>query len=346
MRRIFCAFLLMWCTALAAASPSPESAVLAPGMVNPGYHEPPPWFKNSFLDLRVDVREAATAGRRVLLYFYQDGCPYCKKLLEDNLGQREIGRQVRQAYDVVAVNIWGDREVVDLEGQATTEKEFAGHISVMFTPTLLFLDEAGASVLRINGYYPPHQFLAAVRFAAPGQTPGVSFRDYLARQNPVPAQGILHTEPYFMSPPLDFSLLAGRGKPLLVLFEQKQCAACDELHADVLARAGTKTLMEKFDVAQLDMWSRTPVITPAGRRTTAASWASDLGVEYAPTLVFFDAAGTEVFRAGAYLKSFHLQSVLDYVASGAYRAQPSLQRFIQARADAMRAQGIEVDLLN
>ena len=39
----------------------------------------------------------------------------------------------------------------------------------------------------------------------------------------------------------------------------------------------------------------------------------------------------------AYLKAFHLASSLDYVASGAYRKQPSFQRFIQARAEKIRA---------
>jgi hypothetical protein len=36
---------------------------------------------------------------------------------------------------------------------------------------------------------------------------------------------------------------------------------------------------------------------------------------------------------------------MDYVLSGAYREQPNFQRFIQARADALEAQGIHVDLM-
>ncbi|MFA7386616.1 MAG: hypothetical protein WCZ87_03030, partial [Thiohalobacteraceae bacterium] len=48
---------------------------LEPGMTNPGYHEKPAWFKNSFLDLREDVAEARAEDKQVVLYFYQDGCP-------------------------------------------------------------------------------------------------------------------------------------------------------------------------------------------------------------------------------------------------------------------------------
>jgi len=37
--------------------------------------------------------------------------------------------------------------------------------------------------------------------------------------------------------------------------------------------------------------------------------------------------------------------VLDYVASKAYLKQPNFQRFLQARADALEAKGIHIDLM-
>ena len=37
--------------------------------------EPPAWFGDSLLELREDVAEAAKHGKRVMLYFGQDGCP-------------------------------------------------------------------------------------------------------------------------------------------------------------------------------------------------------------------------------------------------------------------------------
>jgi len=39
-----------------------------------------------------------------------------------------------------------------------------------------------------------------------------------------------------------------------------------------------------------------------------------------------------------------VQSALDYVASGAYRGQPEFQRYIEKRADALRARGQKVNL--
>jgi thioredoxin-related protein len=84
---------------------------------------------------------------------------------------------------------------------------------------------------------------------------------------------------------------------------------------------------------------------PDGKTSSIARWAAELNVQYAPTLVFFDEHGTEVFRTEAYLKAFHTQSAIDYVASAAYKDQPSFQRFISARADALEARGIHVDLM-
>ena len=124
---------------------------LGEGMVNPGYVEQPAWFKSSFLDLEEDITEASESGKRLMVFFYQDGCPYCKKLLQDNFGQRDIAEKTRKNFDVVSLNIWGDRDVsfADIE---TTEKDFAARLKVMYTPTLIFFNEQGKVVLRTNGY--------------------------------------------------------------------------------------------------------------------------------------------------------------------------------------------------
>lgn len=332
--------LALW---VGAGIPATEGS-LEEGLVNPGYHEKPEWFKGSFLDIREDVAEARADGRRTLLYFYQDGCPYCEKLLRDNFGQREIAAKTRANYDVIAVNMWGDREVIDLAGQETSEKAFAKGLRVMFTPTLVFLDERGDVVLRVNGYYPPHRFNVALDFATEPRTSG--FREYLAAHAGPPATGTLHTGPGYLRAPHRFAdRRRVADRPLLILFEQRQCSACDELHLDILQRPETRSLLASFDVAVVDMWSSEPVQTPDGHVIGLDEWATSLGVSYPPSLVFFDTAGKEVFRTEGYLKAFHIQSALDYVASGAYRAQPEFQRFVSTRADALEDRGIAVDLM-
>lgn len=328
-------------TAMPAAAA--DAPALAPGMVHPGYHEPPKWFKETFLDLKDDVAEAAKAGRRVMVYFYQDGCPYCAKLLQENFGDKALAEKTRRHFDVIAMNLWGDREVTDLEGKATTEKAFAKALRVQFTPTLLVLDEKGGTALRLNGYRPPHEFDVALDFARAGSGAGASFTEYLASRKPARAAGRLHAQPWLMAPPLD--LARREEKPLLVLFEQKVCAACDELHGEGFGRPEVASLLPAFRAARVDIVSREAVTTPAGESTTMRDWARALGIAYTPSLVFFDGGGREVFRVDGYLRPFHLASSLDYVASGAYRREPEFQRFIEARAAARRARGEKVELM-
>jgi thioredoxin-related protein len=339
---IWLVLLILW-TPL-RAEPQAAAQALEPGLVNPGFHEQPDWFKQSFLDIREDVAEAAADGRRVLLYFYQDGCPYCKKLLETNFALRDMVERTRNRFDVIAINMWGDREVTGFDGATVTEKEFAAGLKVMFTPTLLFLNEQGEVLMRLNGYYPPHRFGAVIDYIGLHKEQETAFLDYLAANAPVAAKGTLHRDDGYLQPPYRLNKRVG-DKPLLVLFEQKDCAPCDELHGDIFRRKDSVELLAGFDVVLLDMWADTPVTTPAGVAKTAKTWARELNLQYAPTMVMFDDAGTEVFRTEAYLKAFHVQSAMDYVLSGAYREQPSFQRFIQARAEALEAQGIHIDLM-
>lgn len=317
---------------------------LSAGMVNPGYVEKPAWFKDSFLDIRDDITEATESSKRVLLYFYQDGCPYCERLVKENMSQQNIVVNLQKNFDVIAINMWGDREVVGLDGKETTEKNFAVVNKIMFTPTLQFLDERGSHVLRLNGYVPPHKFKLALDYVGLNQEKDGSFRDYMEKFRLPTDSGKLHNDASFMQPPYDLSLRRS-DKPLLVLFEQKNCPPCDELHNDILKQAGSQELLEMFDVVLLDTWSKSSLITPQGKKTTAEEWGKSLQLTYVPTMLFFDNRGVEVFRAEGWLRTFHVQSSMEYVANREYLNEKEFQRFVEARASKLREKGIDVDLM-
>ena len=329
--------------ALSQAALAKVEAGLEAGMVNPGYEEQPEWFKNSFLDLEEDIAEAKEAGKRLMIFFYQDGCPYCKILLQDNFGQRDIADKTKNNFDVVSLNIWGDREVT-FGGVTAKEKDFAARLKVMYTPTLIFFNEEGKAVLRANGYYHPGKFNAALDYVLERHDKKESFRSYVARVSPVKTKGVIYKDVETISSPYDFSKPADKYR--LVMFEQKQCKECDELHNDILKRKESKEQIKKFDVAVLDMWSEDKITRPDGKQSSIKDWAKDLNIQYAPSLVYFDQSGKEVFRSDAYLRSFHVQSIMDYVSSEAYKEQENFQRYIDDRAHKLREQGIEVDIMN
>ena len=322
-----------------------DDAALNEAMVNPGYHDKPVWFKESFLDIKEDIEEAASNGKRLLLYFYQDGCPYCAKLLQDNFGQRNIANKTQNYFDVIAINMWGDREITWIDGNTATEKSIALRMRVMFTPTMLFLDEKGGVALRVNGYYAPDKFEAVLDFVGRRMERKMAFSDYYQKQSPTKASGKLHPQKFILKQTDLTKVMSKNDKPLLVLFDQKQCAGCDELHTDIFTRKETLEQLKRFNVVRFDMWSTTKLVTPTGRPLTARDWAKRLKIQYAPTMVMFDQTGKEIIRTEAYFKSFHVQSVMDYAASGAYKEQPSFQRFISKRAEKLEAQGVHIDLM-
>jgi thioredoxin-related protein len=302
----------------------------------------PSWFTETFLDFREDVADAAKEGKRVMIYFGQDGCPYCRQLIEVNFSQKAIVDKARRHFLAINLNIWGDREVTWTDGTTLPEKRFAASLKVQFTPTLLFLDERGRVVARVNGYYPPHRLEAVLDWVAGRMEEKLPLAEYLKTAARDAASPTLHDEPFFLKPPYDFRRKG--AKPLAVLFETPSCAACDELHREGFRRRDVAALLERFDVARFGLYETTRVVTPDGRTLAAVDWARSLGLAYTPALVFFDGDGREALRVEAYLRPFHLASALDYVAGGAYRREPSFQRFIQDRAENMRKRGEPVDL--
>lgn len=306
-----------------------------------GQYTIPDWFNNSFLDLPAEAADAGLAGKRLLIYFGQEGCPYCAELFNNNFSQKHIVDFTRAHFESIEINLWGDREVTDFNGRRLTEKEFSTKYKVWFTPTILFFDEHGKQVLRVNGYYPPHRFLQALQYVGNRREREMTFSQYLATQSPAPTAGVLHAEAFFVPPPHDLRKL--KAKPIAVFFEQKDCSGCDTLHKNIFRQPATREQLKRFHVLQLDRWSDAPLVTPQGEKTTARQWAEGLNIAYVPTAVLFD-RGKEVIRIEALLKAFHVQSVLDYTASGAYRTQPDLQRFIRARAERLLEHGVTVDL--
>jgi thioredoxin-related protein len=331
---------LLHAFALAAALlPGPAVAQVA----SPYAIDIPPWFATSFLDFRDEVADAARAGRRVMIYVGQDGCPYCTKLMTANFSQADIVATMRERFVAIAINLWGDREATWIDGHAEPEKALVQRLGVQFTPTLLFLDEAGKVVARLDGYWPPQRFRGVLDYVAAKRETVEPLADWLAaraKETPRPPRA---DEPFLMRAPLDLAKRKG-GRPLAVLVESADCDACDEMHREAFRRRDVMREVERFDVARVVLGSAAPLTAPSGKATTAGAFARDLGIAYTPSVVFFDASGREVFRIGGYLRPFHFASSFAYVADGAYRDEPSFQRWLRERADRMRARGQRVEL--
>ncbi|NJD34487.1 MAG: thioredoxin [Betaproteobacteria bacterium] len=315
----------------------------APTFAQIGDEVLPPVFVETLLELPDDAAEAAKSGKRLLLYFAQVGCPYCKELMQTSFTQKTIVDKVAKHFLPIAFNLFGDREVTWFDGKVRSEKEFARFLKVQFTPTILLLDEKGNIIARINGYYPPHRFSAALDYSVKRLENKLPFAEHMKAVPQAGASATLHDEPFFMKPPFNLARRPG-GKALAVLFETRHCAPCDELHQEGFKLDKALAAISQLDVARFSLSGHETLTTPDGRGTTAEAWGRELRISYTPSVVFFDDRGKEVFRLEAYLRPFHFTSSFEYVASGAYRKEPEFQRFLQNKAEHMKQAGEKLDL--
>ncbi|WP_323763888.1 thioredoxin family protein [Marinovum sp.] len=105
-----------------------------------GLHKTP-WMRDTFKDLREDLAEANAEGKRLALFFEQRGCIYCDKMHEEVFPRPEITRMIEDNYFVVQLNLHGDIEVTDFDGETLSEKDMARKWGILFTPTVMFLPE-------------------------------------------------------------------------------------------------------------------------------------------------------------------------------------------------------------
>ena len=152
-----------------------------------------PWFLESFLELADDLEGAAGKSRRFAIVWELRGCPYCRETHLINFAKPEIADFVKARFDILQLNIIGAREVVDFDGEKTTEKRLAEKYGVRFTPTFQFFPERSAGlatrkprereVARAQGYLMPEHFLALFKFVSERAYENGSLRDYLKAAN-------------------------------------------------------------------------------------------------------------------------------------------------------------------
>jgi thioredoxin-related protein len=294
----------------------------------------PDWFKLSFLDLSNDITDAKDAGKKgVIVYFGQKNCSYCKAHLENNWQDMYIVAYTRKHFDVVAIDVRGDRPVADVNGKVyRTEKAFAKSIKAQFTPTLIFYDNDGKEILRLSGYHPPYEFVAALEYIADDYYKKESLRTYLYRAASYTEYGndTLNRNDIFSSPPyaLDRSRYPSQT-PLAVFFEKTRCHACDVLHSGPMKNKSIISTLNQLEAVQLDFRLNTPVITPDGKKTTAKKWAEKLNIYYTPTIIFFDEHGKEIIRINSVVGFYRLNNVLHYILSKGYLQEPNFQLWRQ-----------------
>lgn len=118
----------------------PVYAAFAAQVGDDGLHKAD-WMRDTFKDLREDLEEANAEGKRLALIVEQRGCIYCTKMHEEVFSRPEISQYIHDNFFVVQINLHGETEVTDFDGETLTEKDAARKWGVLFTPSMIFFPE-------------------------------------------------------------------------------------------------------------------------------------------------------------------------------------------------------------
>ncbi len=302
-------------------------------------HAMPDWFKQSFLDMNEDVEEAKDENKHVILFMSLKFCPYCTKMLKENFEEgAKLQPYIKDNFDVIAIDIKGSKEIAVDEDTTMTEIEYAKHLKVQYTPTILFLDQNNKIVVRINGYRSPENFKYILDYVKNKEYNNMTLTQYIEKVKNKTFYTLVEN-PMFK----DIKDLSKINTPLAVIFEDGSCTQCSYLHNTTLTNKDVIEELSKVTIVRYDADSNEKIITLDGKTTTPKQWAKDMVLDYRPGIVLFDKK-QEIVRIDALLYSFHFKELFRFVSGGYYEKFHTFLDYLKPRQEELLNQGIDIDI--
>lgn len=202
-----------------------------------------------------------------------------------------------------------------------------------------------------------HALAMALPLAASATAAGLVVPNGPAHAEIQPNEDGLYTQTWFHTSFLDLkedlSEAHGNGKGLAILWEQRGCPYCRELHRVNLAREKISNyIRDNFVVLQLNLYGARSVTDFDGQEMEERELARRWRVNFTPTVSFFpkdpgevegkSGLDAEVWRLSGYWKPFHFVSTFRYVAEGGYASEPNFQKWLTEHREALIAAGEDV----
>jgi thioredoxin-related protein len=136
--RILLVAVILWVAGSAAAATR-----------DPGEH----FFDQTLGDFTEELELAREEGKAgILIMFEMDECPFCHRMKTTVLNQVEVQDYFKRHFLIFPVDIEGDVEITDFNGEAAKQKDFAfKQFRVRATPVFGFFDLDGKLVARYTG---------------------------------------------------------------------------------------------------------------------------------------------------------------------------------------------------
>ncbi len=154
-----------------------------------------------------------------------------------------------------------------------------------------------------------------------------------AAYEPVLNDDGLYTQEWFLESFLelrdDLTEAGGNGKSFAIIWEQKGCPYCRELHLTNFANDDIRQYVrDNFEVIQLNIWGAREVTDFDGSALSEKELASKRNIRFTPTVQFYtmpagagedwDGPVEEAARMPGYLRPGPFMAMFQYVHDGAY----------------------------
>lgn len=124
---------------------------------------------------------AKDSGKLIIVNFYTDWCPNCRRMNEKTYRDEGVLKQLGKSFISVKLNAESSRPLI-IEGQAISEARVALMFRVNVYPTTWFLSSEGRPILPVRGYYGPDLFAPMLRFVEGGWYEKMDFDMYMERE--------------------------------------------------------------------------------------------------------------------------------------------------------------------
>lgn len=138
------------------------------------------FFHDTFGDYAEELEEAKAQNKKAIMIFFEmDECPFCHRMKTTIMNRPDVQEHFREHFLIFAHDIEGDLEIVDFQGNETTQKEYARMQRVRATPVFTFFDLQGKRIERyIGATADAEEFKWLADFVAQGHYKNTNFTRY------------------------------------------------------------------------------------------------------------------------------------------------------------------------
>ncbi len=105
--------------------------------------------RDFFLEPPYDIATLQKSGKPTAVFFEQGNCHTCDLLHTDPLSREESIQEIKK-MNAIQLNMWASTPVTTPQGKKITAKEWAKSLGIFYAPTIVFFDENGEEIIRLD----------------------------------------------------------------------------------------------------------------------------------------------------------------------------------------------------